>query len=210
MDILEASMRLMHPFLSFLTEEIYQKLPNHNGDVIVAKYPEFDEKEKDEYAEASMDSLQEVVRVVRAVRSSLCIGPEKKLKVVVRPDKSNKYVDFYKSEVKILTSFMGASTVTIDTDGSEDTSKAFPCHGSGFEAFVFVRDAIDVEGEIKRLEGEIKKAEANLAQSMKKLENENFITHAKPEAIEKEKSKKAEFEEKIAKSTEHIALLKTL
>ena len=105
---------------------------------------------------------------------------------------------------------MGASTVTIDTDGSEDTSKAFPCHGSGFEAFVFVRDAIDVEGEIKRLEGEIKKAEANLAQSMKKLENENFITHAKPEAIEKEKSKKAEFEEKIAKSTEHIALLKTL
>ena len=45
---------------------------------------------------------------------------------------------------------------------------------------------------------------------MKKLENENFITHAKPEAIEKEKSKKAEFEEKISKSTEHIALLKTL
>ena len=157
-----------------------------------------------------MDSLQEVVRVVRAVRSSLGIGPEKKLKVVVRPDKSNKYVDFYNSEVKILTSFMGASTVTIDTDGSEDTTKAFPCHGSGFEAFVFVRDAIDVEGEIKRLEGEIKKAEANLAQSIKKLENENFISHAKPEAIEKEKSKKAEFEEKIAKSTEHISLLKTL
>ena len=68
-------MRLMHPFLSFLTEEIYQKLPNHNGDVIVAKYPEYDEKEKDAFAEASMDSLQEVVRVVRAVRSTLGIGP---------------------------------------------------------------------------------------------------------------------------------------
>ena len=210
MDILESSMRLMHPFLSFLTEEIYQKLPNHNGDVIVAKYPEYDEKEKDAFAEASMDSLQEVVRVVRAVRSTLGIGPEKKLKVVVRPDKTNKYVDFYNNEVKIMTSFMGASSVIIDAEGSEDTSKAFPCHGSGFEAFVFVRDAIDVEGEIKRLEGEIKKAEANLAQSIKKLENENFISHAKPEAIEKEKSKKAEFEEKIAKSTEHISLLKTL
>ena len=66
------------------------------------------------------------------------------------------------------------------------------------------------KGIIETLESEIKKAEASLMQSMKKLENENFITHAKPEAIEKERSKKAEFEEKIAKSTEHIALLKTL
>ena len=57
---------------------------------------------------------------------------------------------------------------------------------------------------------EIEKTEALLAQSEKKLSNENFISHAKPEAIEKEKSKKAEFEEKIAKSNEHIALLKTL
>ena len=85
MDILESSMRLMHPFLSFITEEIYQKLPNHKGDVISAQYPIYNEADKDNEADSSMESLQEVVRVVRAVRSSLGIGPEKKLKVVVRP-----------------------------------------------------------------------------------------------------------------------------
>ena len=210
MDILESSMRLMHPFLSFITEEIYQKLPNHKGDVISAQYPIYNEADKDNEADSSMESLQEVVRVVRAVRSSLGIGPEKKLKVVVRPSKDNPYASFYKEEEKILSSFMGASSVIVDSEGSEDTAKAFPCHGSGFEAFVFVRDAIDVEGEIKRLEDEIRKNQASLEQSLKKLQNENFITHAKPEAIEKEKGKKAEFEEKIQKSTEHIALLKTL
>ena len=210
MDILEASMRLMHPFLSFLTEEIYSKLPNHKGDVIVAQFPKYNENLRDADADASMESLQEVVRVVRAVRSSLGIGPEKKVKVVVRPSSDNKFVSFYKDEVKVMSSFMGASALIVDTDGSEDTQKAFPCHGSGFEAFVFVRDAIDVEGEIKRLEGEIAKAKANLEASNKKLSNENFISHAKPEAVEKERGKKAEFEEKIQKSTEHIQLLKSL
>ncbi len=76
--------------------------------------------------------------------------------------------------------------------------------------FVFVRDAIDVEEEIKKLELEIDKNEKLLEASNKKLSNENFISHAKPEAIEKEKSKKLEFEDKISKSREHIALLRSI
>ncbi len=210
MDVLEISMRMMHPFLSFLTEEIYQKLPNHNGDVISAPFPEVREEWESPEAEASMAYLQDIVRAIRAARSSLGIGPEKKIKVVLRPDKDNTYASFIVDEKNTIESFVGSNNLVIDTAGSENTDGQFPVHGQGFEAFVFARDAIDVEAEIKRLQNELKKASDNLEGSNRKLSNDNFISHAKPEAIEKEKSKKAEFEETIKKSSEHIALLESL
>ena len=210
MDILETSMRLMHPFLSFLTEEIYQKLPNHKGDLIVAEYPAFDESKTYPESVELVEALKRAIQSVRAVRSSLQIPPEKKVKVVLRPDKNSKATSFYTKSARLMASFMGASEVVVDVDSSEDVSKAFPQAGIGYEVFVFVRDAIDVEAELKKLEVEIKKNEDLLAASNKKLSNDNFISHAKPEAIEKEKSKKAEFEDKIQKSKEHMNLLKSL
>lgn len=210
MDILESSMRLLHPFLSFLTEEIYQKLPNHDGSVISAKYPEFDPKREAKDAEKLVEALQDAIKSVRTVRSSLMIGPEKKIKVVIRPAKDFFASDFYKESSSLMASFMSANPLIIDSEGTEDVSSAFPVAGIGYEAFVFVRDAIDVEAEIKKLELEISKSEGLLAGSLKKLSNENFVAHAKPEAVEKEKAKKAEFEDKIQKSKEHIELLKSL
>ena len=208
MDILEKSMRLMHPFLSFITEEIYQKLPNHDGDVITAAYPEYSAEAEDKVADDLVGLMQEASRVVRAARANLQIAPEKKLKVVIRMEDSPAAA-FFRQESDLMKSFMTASSVTIDTDGSEDVKGAFPATAIGFEAFVFVRDAIDIEAEIKRLENEIQKNTALLEASEKKLSNENFISHAKPEAIEKEKWKKAEFEEKIGKAKEHIKLLES-
>ncbi len=210
MDVLEISMRMMHPFLSFLTEEIYQKLPNHKGDVIIAPFPEERKEWESPEADGAMAYLQDIVRAIRAARSSLGIGPEKKIRVVLRPDKDNPYVAFIMDEKDTIASFAGSNNLVIDTAGSENTDGQFPVHGQGFEAFIFARDAIDVEAEIKRLQNELKKAVDNLEGSNRKLSNENFISHAKPEAIEKEKSKKAEFEETIKKSSEHISLLESL
>ena len=81
--------------------------------------------------------------------------------------------------------------------------------GTGYEGFVFVREAIDLEKEIARLEKDREKNESSLDAVMKKLSNEKFIANAKEEAIEKEQSKKAEFDEKIEKGLKHIALLKS-
>ena len=209
MDILEKSMRLMHPFLSFITEEIYQKLPNHEGDVISSSYPVYDAALDDAEADKLVSSLQEASRVVRAARASLQIPPEKKLKVVVRINGENAVSAFMNEEKALLATFMTASEVIIDTDGSEDVKGALPASGIGFEAFVFVREAIDIDAEIKKLESEIEKNGKLLEASEKKLSNEAFISHAKPEAVEKEKSKKAEFEDKIAKAEAHIELLRS-
>ncbi len=210
MDLLEKSMRLMHPFLSFITEEIYQKLPNHKGDVIVAEYPKYDPAMIFEAEEKAVEALQETMRVVRNVRSSLSIAPEKKFKVVLRPGEGFAATKLLESENAFVSSLLGASEFIVDETKSVDVDSAFPANGNGFEAFVFVRDAIDVDGEIAKLEAEIKKAEKNLEACLSKLSNENFMSHAKSEAIAKEQAKKAEFEENVRKCREHIDLLRSI
>jgi len=210
LDVLEKAMRLLHPFLSYVTEEIYEKLPNSKGDLILQSYPEAAESYDFKDEVKRVEAMQEAIRSVRSLRSQLGVQPEKKLKVVLRPAKDFFAKQFFIEEKALMASFMGASELIIDIDSTADVSKAVPSASVGFETFTFVRDAIDVEEEMRKLENEIAKAEKSLADSNRKLQNENFISHAKPEAVEKERSKKAEFEDKIQKSKEHIALLKSI
>ena len=210
MDILEKSMRLMHPFLSFITEEIYQKLPNHDGDVIVQSYPEYDEALSFEAEVAEVEALKDIVKSIRSLRSNLQIPPEKKLKAVLRVSSDFPALALIKSELTFVSSLVGASSFIVDERGEEDTKGSVPTSGAGYECFLFVRDAIDVDAEIKKLSAEIGKAEKLLESSEKKLSNPQFVNNAKAEAVEKERKKKAEAEEIIEKSSAHIELLKSI
>ena len=209
-DLLEKSMRLMHPFLSFVTEEIYQKLPGSDGLLISKSWPEADLDFVFVKEEALAGHLQEAVRIVRAARSQLGIGPEKRFSVVIRPAEGFEASDLFEDQKALMASFMGASEVIVDRTASVDVSQAYPSGAQGYEVFCFVKEAIDVDAEIRKLEAEIAKAEKSLEGTMKKLNNPQFVSNAKSEAIEKERSKKAEFEEKISQSREHIALLRKL
>ena len=210
MDILEKSMRLMHPFLSFITEEIYQKLPNHDGDVIVQSYPEYDEalSYKDEVGK--VEALKDIVRSVRSLRSSLQIAPEKKIRMVLRCDDSFNALSLIRDEMPFVSSTLSASEFIIDENNAISTSGAVPTSGPGYECFLFVKDAIDVDAEIRKLTQDVSKAEKLLESAEKKLSNPQFINNAKAEAVEKERGKKTEAEEIIRKSQEHIALLKSI
>ncbi len=210
LDLLAESMRLMHPFLSFLTEEIYSKLPNVKDQLINSNYPKYSEDRNYELETKIVSSMQDAVRGVRALRADLQIAVDKKIKVIIKTDKDFIATNFFKEKNALLMNFMNANSLEIDDSNSLDTSKAVPVAGSGFESFVFVREAIDIEKEIAKLEKEIQGAKKNLEGTLKKLSNEKFLENAAQVAIEKENSKKAEFEEKIEKSTKHIELLKTL
>ena len=210
MDILEKSMRLMHPFLSFITEEIYQKLPNHDDDVIVQSYPEYDEalSYKDEVGK--VEALKDIVRSVRSLRSSLQIAPEKKIRMVLRCDDNFNALSLIRDEMPFVSSTLSASEFIIDENNAISTSGAVPTSGPGYECFLFVKDAIDVDAEIRKLTEDVAKAEKLLESAEKKLSNPQFINNAKAEAVEKERGKKVEAEEIIRKSQEHIALLKSI
>ncbi len=209
MDILAESMRLMHPMLSFITEEIYSKLPNTEGKVITASFPEYRNDRIHAEEAHLMQCMQDVVRGIRNSRAELGIPADKKLRIVIRPDENGCLASFMAGHVDLLKNFMNAGSVEIDAEKAISVEGAFPVAGQGFETYVFVRDAIDVDKEIAKLEEEISKAKALLEGSEKKLSNEKFVSFAKPEAIEKERAKKREFEEKIEKTQKHIEVLRS-
>ncbi|PKL13642.1 MAG: valine--tRNA ligase [Spirochaetae bacterium HGW-Spirochaetae-8] len=210
LDLLAELMRLLHPFVSFITEEIYSKLPNTTGRVIDAHYPVWTEQRNYPQQKTIVSLMQDAVRGIRTMRSELQIHSEKKLHVVIRPDRTFPATDFLLENQKLVAGFVGASTLTIDIEGKDDVVGAVPVAGPGFETYVFIREAIDIDHEIGKLETDLVKNEALLEAVMKKLANEKFLENAKPEIIEKEQGKRAEFEEKLEKGRKHLALLRTL
>ncbi len=210
LDILANLMRLMHPFISFITEEIYQKLPNTSGMIITSSYPLYNENHTYKEETMILNSMQEFVKSVRTLKSELLIPNEKKLSIIYRPDAKSVVGEFIHKEVELVSSFINASSLIVDTDHTISIEGAVPVAGNGFEAFLFVRDVIDVEYEMSRIEGELEKNEKLLIGSTNKLSNEKFIANAKEEAIEKEKSKHESFRERKEKLTKHLALLRTL
>ncbi len=209
LDLLASSMRLMHPFVSFITEEIYQKLPNVSDSLITSTYPVYQEERAFPEDALLVSRIQEAVTLLRSVRSELGIPVDKKIRFAIKADKDFIASDFFVAEKDLIASFVGASDLIIDTDDSLDVRGAFPVAGTGYEGFVFVREAIDLEKEIARLEKDRQKNVSSLEGVMKKLSNEKFLANAKEEAIEKEQGKKAEFDEKIEKGSKHIELLKS-
>ena len=210
LDLLAELMRLMHPFVSFITEEIYGKLPNTSGRVIDAPYPSYRDERKHDDAKAVVDAMQELVRGVRSLRSELQIPNERKLQIVFRPDAAFVATGFVAEHVGLISTFVGASQLVVDEHAQTSVAKAIPVAGPGFEVFVFVRDAIDVESEIKKIEIDLERNTKSLEGTLRKLSNEQFMSNAKQEAIEKERGKQAEFEEKLEKGRKHLTLLRSL
>ncbi|AEC01616.1 valine--tRNA ligase [Parasphaerochaeta coccoides] len=210
LDILEESLRLLHPFLPFITQEIYSKLPNARPHLMTAPYPEWSASREYPEARAHVAAMQDLVRRVRGIRAELGIPVDKKVHVTVKPDGGFASTGFLLGQRELLAGFINASELTIDTTGEKDVKGAVPVAGQGFECFLFVREAIDVESEMSRLRADVEKSRKALEGVLKKLGNEQFMTNAKGEAIEKENAKKAEFEEKIAKGEKNLLILGTL
>jgi len=207
LDILAESMRLLHPFISFLTEEIYQKLPNTEGYVISESYPEFTESRNDEQAKTYFSTLQDVVKKIRTLKSEFSLPPEKKVRVVIKTDKGLAAAQYLIEQKNLIAKFIHASEVHFYHESALSTEGSVPVAGINFEAFVFIRDAIDVPQEIAKLGKERSKVKKQLEGVTKKLANEKFLQSAPAVVIEKEKGKQREFSEKIQKIDRHLAVL---
>ncbi|MGL1892654.1 MAG: valine--tRNA ligase [Spirochaetaceae bacterium] len=202
-NILEESLRLLHPFLSFITEEIYQKLPLDNGALIIADYPIVKVEREDVKTANAFESLKELVQSVRTLRGEFNLPPGKKIKVRVKCDKGFHGEEFFGNETKLLGSLSGSNDLEL-MSGSDSTDGAIAVVGNGFEAFVYIKDVIDVVAEIAKLKKDLAKNLKLKEQTEKKLSNENFTSRAKPEIIAKENSKLEEFTFAVEKMTAHL------
>ncbi|MGM0432115.1 MAG: valine--tRNA ligase [Spirochaetota bacterium] len=206
LDLLDAAMRLLHPFVSFVTEELYQQLPQTTGYLIAASYPQYSTEWDDQAAATNFSLLQEVVRGVRTLRSEFAIPPEKRVAVVIKLERDDEAAEYLAEQTELIRQFVHASTVTVG-DHTENLEGSVPVAGNGFEAFVFIRDAIDVPAEIQKLKKEQGKLLKQKDAVEKKLGNEQFLSNAPAAVISKEQGKRQEFSDMLAKIERHLSLL---
>jgi valyl-tRNA synthetase len=201
--ILEEVLRLLHPLLPFITEEIYQKLPLKTAETCAcASFPLYTQERSYPEEVAAYAVLQEIVRGVRTLRSEFTIPPDKKIRVAIKAGQGLAAAGFLCGNTALLRFLMGAGEVSLEAPAEKDYLAIV---GTGFEAFVFIRDVIDVPREIERLKKEIRKAEEYSGQTAKKLESEGFLAKARPEIVAEQRAKKEETDRRIAKMKEYLA-----
>jgi valyl-tRNA synthetase len=205
--ILEESLRLLHPFVSFLTEEIYQKLPIKKGALITAAYPEYTSERRAEETVQQFSLLQDMIRGIRTLRSEFAVPPEKKIKVVVKVDSGFTAAGFFEDHAVLVKSLISASELIIG-ENVETGDGAIPLAGNGYESFVFIREAIDVQAETAKMEKEIGKLMKLIKSTEGKLSNDKFISNAPEEVITREREKLSEFQERSTKLSRYIEELK--
>ncbi|MFW6292455.1 MAG: valine--tRNA ligase [Spirochaetota bacterium] len=209
--LLEESLRLLHPFVSFITEEIYQKLPaipeyEASDALITASYPRVQADREAPRDAAAFASLQELVRAVRALRSEFTIPPAQKIRFAVRCESGFVDTEYFAEHADLIELLTGADSTSYATEQPE-TAGSVTLVGTGFEVYVYVRDAIDLDAEVAKLTKNLEKTERLLAQTEKKLDNPGFLKNASDEIVEKERAKRAEFQAKVEKMKSYLSQL---
>jgi len=189
----------------FITEEIWQVLGEAPESICVAPYPEAREADRDEGAEAAMAALQEAVTGVRAIRSDLNVPQNAKVSVALKTS-SESMVNALRPGVEALKTLAGAESWESGADLKAVPGAARKVLSFG-ELFVPLADLIDVAAERTRLERELGETDRELAQVEGKLANEQFLSRAPADVVEKERRKRDEFAQKKERLEANLASL---
>jgi valyl-tRNA synthetase len=206
LNVLAETLRLLHPFLPFVTEEIWGKLPEEargSGLLITQAYPRAGEPSSDdEKNESDFAFLQELVRAIRTLRSECTIPPEKKLRASVSPDK--QYTGFLASNRALICLLAGLSDLEY-IGAYERPAGAIAIAAAGFEVFLYIAGVVDMALLKAKWTRELEKDRKFAAGLKAKLENENFLKNAPADLVETEKQKLFEAEKRVGKLEGYLA-----
>ncbi len=192
--LFEESLKLAHPFMPFITEELWHLISERaEGESIsVSAFPEFDESKISKSAEAEMEFVQNIITAIRNIRGELSIPPSKKIDVLLKTDSLKEESHVYiKSLAKI-------NELTVDPALTKPAQSASAVV-KNCDIFVPLAGVIDLDVERARIEKEINRLENALKGVEKKLSNEKFVNNAPKEIVEKEKNKKENWEGQLVK-----------
>jgi len=185
--VLDQTLRLLHPFMPFITEEIWQSLP-HDGDaLIVAQWPQYSEELKFLQEEDLMESVMEAIRAIRNRRAEMNVPPSKKAALYVFTSKPNIFVE----GEGFIQRLAYADQVSVLEKEPENLDGMVCCTTNIAKLYIPLGQLVDVAKELERIEKELEKAEKNLQSLESKLNNENFTSRA-PEAVVADIREKAE------------------
>ncbi|GAA3261017.1 Valyl-tRNA synthetase [Lactococcus lactis subsp. lactis] len=203
LHVLDQVLRLLHPIMPFFTEEIFEKLPNTSGSIVVAEYPKVRPEFNDYKASEGVAMLIELITAVRNIRAEVNTPLSKQVPIFIKSEQA----EFLNSVAPYITRFANPSELVIAEEVVLD-EQAMTAVITGAELFLPLKGLINIEEEIARLEKELAKWQKELDLVNKKLGNERFVANAKAEVVQKEKDKLADYKEKFDTVKARIAELK--
>ncbi|WP_211326570.1 valine--tRNA ligase [Paenibacillus flagellatus] len=204
--VLDRTQRLIHPFMPFISEEIWQHLPHEGETIVLAEWPVYDAKWEAPDAVAEMTLLMDVIRAVRNIRAEVNVPMSKKVELLVRASGDDTLAILRKNE-EYVRRFCNTSSLEIATD-VPNPDKAMTAVVTGAELFLPLAGLIDISQEVARLEKEVQSLNAEVERVEKKLANEGFVAKAPAKVIEEEKAKMRDYAEKREKVLARLAELK--
>ncbi len=189
--VLDSLMRLLHPFIPFITEEIADKIPGNGNTIVSGPFPIFDRFRIDPESEAEMGLIMELITSVRTIRAEMNLPPSKKLPVIVYPSTRDEQalVELNRKMIAVLGRMSEMELLDPNKPLRAPGMSATAVVGN-MRVFVPLEGIVDPDAEIARLDKEIAKIEKELSTVEKKLSNENFLSKAKPEAVQKQQDRK--------------------
>ena len=201
--VLSGAMQLLHPFMPFITETIWQALPHEGPSVMVSAWPEYKEELHFAAEEAQMESLMDAVRAIRNRRAEMNVPPSKKAKVLILTEKK----DTFSAGAGFFPKLAYASEIELIDAVPADAAKMASVVTGDAQIYMPMGDLIDFEAERARLGKEKSKVEADIDFVMKKLNNPKFVDKAPEKVVAAEREKADKLREHLAKLEESIAAL---
>lgn len=191
--VMSNTLKLLHPFMPFITEEIWQTLPHEGESIMVADWPKADSALTYAAEEAQMERIMTAIKAVRNRRAEMNVPPSKKAKVFIE----TAYGDTFAAGTVFFNRLASASEVQVaeQFDGMDDAVSIIT---ESARIYIPMDELVDFQAELKRLEKEKASVQKELDMVNGKLGNENFVSKAPAAVVEKQRQAKAQLEEKMA------------
>ena len=199
--VLQDSLKLLHPVMPFITEEIYTKLYNDDETIMTAEWPKFEEKYAFQREEQEIEKLKDVIIGIRNIRNNMNVHPSRKSKLIVVTE---NYKDLINESESILNKLGFAESIELKNNKDGIPSNAVSVVTDGIEVFMPFEDLVDLEAEKERLQNEKIKLESEVARATKMLSNPGFVNKAPEAKINEEKAKLTKYQEMLDSVNERL------
>ncbi len=204
--VLENLLKLLHPFMPFLTEQVYKYMPESEGFLMLQNWPEINDTLSFPEDERKMLAIMEIIRTIRNLRSEMNVAPSKRTRLMLLPGEG--WLETLKGGDGYFRKLAGASETDILTDRNQVTEKTVSAVATAGELFIPLGDLVDFEKEIARLTKEMENLKKEIARSQGMLNNQGFIAKAPAQLVQQERNKLEAAKEKAAALENRIAELK--
>ncbi|HBS58820.1 MAG TPA: valine--tRNA ligase [Firmicutes bacterium] len=207
--VLKGTLELLHPFMPFLTEEIWQHLPHEGNSIMAAHWPQADSERLDTQTEQEMEVLTEVIKTIRNMRAEMEVPIGKKTEAVLQVA-NNELLALLNGNAGYLHQLAGVLPLTIQMVAEPKPEQAATAVAGGVEIYLPLKGLIDIDKEVARLEKELANLDKEVARLAGKLNNPGFLAKAPAEVVATEREKQRNYEEKRQVVRQRLAFIRTL